>query len=54
MITNGTGGNKRCEFWGIDLATSRSPERAKCPAARATVSGISAERKEALHLRRGL
>ncbi len=23
VINNGTGGNKRCEFWGIDLVTSR-------------------------------
>ncbi len=31
MITNGNGGNKRCEFWGIDLVTTRLSRTAEVP-----------------------
>jgi hypothetical protein len=31
MISNGQGGNKRCEFWGIDLATTRLARTAEVP-----------------------
>jgi DNA-binding beta-propeller fold protein YncE len=42
VITNGVGGNKRCEFWGLDLATSRIARTGEVPCRSRYSFGISA------------
>jgi DNA-binding beta-propeller fold protein YncE len=41
MSTNGTGGNKRCEFWGIDLTTTKLARTAEVPCRTRYSFGIS-------------
>jgi hypothetical protein len=38
VVTNGTLGNKRCEFWHFDMATNKVMEKAEFPAVRASHS----------------
>ena len=46
VVTNGTGGNKRCEFWGLDLATSRIARTGEVPCRSRYSFGISANGKK--------
>ena len=46
MITNGIGGNKRCEFWALDLATSRLARTGEVPCRSRYSFGISANGKK--------
>jgi hypothetical protein len=43
VITNGTGGNKRCEFWALDLATSKIARTGEVPCRSRFSFGISAD-----------
>ncbi len=42
MIVNGNGGNKRCEFWGVDLVTTRLARTAEVPCRTRYSFGMSA------------
>ena len=42
VITNGSGGNKRCEFWALDLATSRVTRTGDVPCRSRYSFGLSA------------
>jgi len=42
VITNGNGGNKRCEFWALDLTTSRLARTGEVPCRSRYSFGISA------------
>ena len=46
VITNGNGGNKRCEFWGLDLATSRIARAAEVPCRSRYSFGLSSDGKK--------
>jgi len=46
VSTNGTGGNKRCEFWGLDLATSRLARTGEFPCRSRYSFGMSADGKK--------
>jgi DNA-binding beta-propeller fold protein YncE len=46
MSTNGTGGNKRCEFWGIDLTTTKLARTAEVPCRTRYDFGISSNGKK--------
>jgi DNA-binding beta-propeller fold protein YncE len=46
MITNGQGGNKRCEFWGVDLVTTRLARTAEVPCRSRYDFGISSTGKK--------
>jgi len=46
VSTNGTGGNKRCEFWGLDLATSRLARTGEFPCRTRYSFGMSADGKK--------
>jgi DNA-binding beta-propeller fold protein YncE len=46
VSTNGTGGNKRCEFWGLDLTTSRLTRTGEFPCRTRYSFGMSADGKK--------
>jgi hypothetical protein len=46
VSTNGTGGNKRCEFWGLDLTTSRLSRTGEFPCRSRYSFGVSADGKK--------
>ena len=46
VITNGTGGNKRCEFWGLDMATSKITRTGEVPCRSRYSFGMSADGKK--------
>jgi DNA-binding beta-propeller fold protein YncE len=46
VITNGVGGNKRCEFWALELATSKVARTAEVPCRSRYSFGLSANGKK--------
>jgi DNA-binding beta-propeller fold protein YncE len=46
VITNGNGGNKRCEFWALDLATSKIARTGEVPCRSRYSFGLSANGKK--------
>src|SRR3984957_374531 len=46
VSTNGTGGNKRCEFWGLDLTTSRLTRTGEFPCRTRYSFGMSSDGKK--------
>ena len=46
VITNGTHGNKRCEFWGFDLTSDRLTQRAEVPCRTRFSFGMSSDGKK--------
>ena len=54
VSTNGTGGNKRCEFWGLDLTTSRLTRTGEFPCRTRYSFGMSSDGKKLYTLRRRL
>jgi DNA-binding beta-propeller fold protein YncE len=46
VITNGTGGNKRCEFWGLDLTNSKITRTGEVPCRSRYSFGMSADGKK--------
>jgi DNA-binding beta-propeller fold protein YncE len=46
VITNGTGGNKRCEVWGLDLSTSKLAKTSDIPCRSRYSFGISTDGKK--------
>ena len=46
VITNGTLGNKRCEFWSFDLATNKMTRNAEVPCRSRFSFGMSADGKK--------
>ncbi len=46
VITNGSGGNKRCEFWGLDLSNSRIARTGDVPCRSRYSFGLSADGKK--------
>ncbi len=46
VITNGNGGNKRCEFWALDLATSKVARTGEVPCRSRYSFGLSANGKK--------
>ena len=54
MIVNGNGGNKRCEFWGVDLVTTRLARTAEVPCRTRYSFGMSANGQEVVYLCRRL
>lgn len=46
IVTNGTGGNKRCEFWALDMATSRLTRTAEVPCRARYSFGLSSNGKK--------
>ena len=46
VVTNGTHGNKRCEFWAFDLATNRRTENAEFPCRARFSFGMSGDGKQ--------
>ena len=46
VITNGTLGNKRCEFWGIDLNNSKLARTGEVPCRSRYTFGISSDGKK--------
>jgi DNA-binding beta-propeller fold protein YncE len=46
VSTNGTGGNRRCEFWGLDLTTSRLSRTGEFPCRSRYSFGMSADGKK--------
>lgn len=46
IITNGAGGNRRCEFWALDMATSRLARTGEVPCRARYSFGLSANGKK--------
>jgi hypothetical protein len=46
IITNGSGGNKRCEFWALDMMTSRIARTGEVPCRSRYSFGLSANGKK--------
>ena len=46
VVTNGTLGNKRCEFWGLDLSTSRLARTGEVPCRSRYSFGMSSDGKK--------
>jgi len=46
MTQNGFGGNRRCEFWGIDLVTTRLARTAEVPCRTRYSFGLSSDGKK--------
>ncbi len=46
VVSTGTQGNKRCEFWAFDLATNRQTQRAELPCRTRFSFGISGDGKK--------
>lgn len=46
VITNGTGGNKRCEFWALDLSSSKLARTGEVPCRSRYSFGLSANGKK--------
>lgn len=46
VVTNGTGGNKRCEFWALDLTTSKLARTGEVPCRSRYSFGLSANGKK--------
>ena len=46
IVTNGVGGNKRCEFWALDMTTSRLTRTGEVPCRTRYSFGLSADGKK--------
>jgi hypothetical protein len=46
VVSNGTNGNKRCEFWAMDLASNRIAQKAEVPCRTRFTLGISTDGKK--------
>ena len=46
IVTNGVGGNKRCEFWALDMSTSRITRTAEVPCRSRYSFGLSSNGKK--------